>query len=205
MAYEFPAFRADFVAAWSAPDDCFRAFQYYAHGLKQGPNHGLTIGLVEFLKSDVARFGSVFGDDPNAPIHHSSGGRIFTTPIAGAWKIYFNDAFILGGIHSHGRFELAAVKDWEPWIQTQVRDQVANAGQLDVWNAHGSDDFPMRVTQREVFALNMFGYTGEASLVNGRRQFRCTDPARASSATLVAYKSAVEELMGALSQQRVTP
>lgn len=198
MAYEFPSFRSDFVAAWGAPDDCFRAFQYYVHGLRQGPNHGLTIGLVEFLKSDVARHGSVFGDNPHAPIHHDSAGKIFTTSMTGVWKIYFNDAFILGGIHSHGRFELAAVKDWEPWVQKEVREQVGDVGQLDVWNAHGSADFPMRVTQREVFALNIFGYEGDAALVNGRRQFRCTDTARASAATLVAYKSAVDSLMGAM-------
>lgn len=200
MAYEYPEFRRDFIAAWSVPEDCWRAFKYYVHGLKQGPNHGLTIGLVEFLKGDVAAHGSVFGTDASAPIAHDRSGKIFTTPMDGAWKIYFNDAFILGGIHSHGRFELAAVTEWEPWVKQKVKDPVDGQNQLDIWNPHASADFPMRVTQREVFALNIFGFEGMSGLNgNGRREFKCKDPGRASKATLVEYKNAVEAFVGAMS------
>jgi hypothetical protein len=34
---------------------------------------------------------------------------------------------------------------------------------------------------------------------NGRREFKCKDPGRASKATLVEYKNAVEAFVGAMS------
>ncbi|WP_374401580.1 hypothetical protein [Niveibacterium sp.] len=197
MAYEtFVAFKSDFLAAhkstyqFDAKADFAQAaaaFRYYLHGLEQGARSGLNIGLIEHLQELLAKNKSVF-----------DGGGIFVdTSNQDRWRLFYNDAFILGGIHSHGPFTLVHTDRLEHGWVAAGKDQrmgFAGAKQLDF---HTGDTPYLRVTQREVLALNIFGYAGSPG-EDGSMAFKCTNPQLADSATFVRYKNEVGDLEGAL-------
>jgi hypothetical protein len=92
------------------------------------------------------------------------------TMMGNKWSIWLNDAFILGGIHSHAVFHL-------------VSDIGSLAGDPNA-------QFPFNVTQRELIGLLTFGYSGSA-LIKGS-EYTCTDTQLADAAT---FKSYVKEML----------
>ncbi|MEM9379638.1 MAG: hypothetical protein AAGB93_06765 [Planctomycetota bacterium] len=201
MAYtDFQDFKLDFKTAYPETEDpdVFLAHCYYTHGLKQGAKAGLTIGLVEHLRGKLAQLGSVL----------ESGGQIFVDErkVRNRWRIHHNDSFILGGIHSLGTFELVSVNELETkWKETQpdqgsftnADGRTQAARQLD-FVADPKSKYPLRVTQREVLALNTFGYVGAE--VDGSMQFTLPEKNRATAeaATLTTYTKEVKSLVEAL-------
>ena len=189
MAYgTYVRFAQDFIQTWGSESDVQgrEAFGYYMKGLEQGPEHGLTIGLIPILeKVHIPILGSAF-----------DGGRIFVDQTdLGRWRIYLNDCFILGGIHSHGDFRLVGVNE----VLTGDDSLVANPGnqpQLD-YVKDPKAKYNLKVTQREVLGLNTFGYSNGA-VVNGVRIFKCTQPDAADGATLKSYREAVTQMEEAL-------
>lgn len=188
MAYScFGEFARDFDQTWGKESGAqvLDAYKIYLHGLEQGGAAGLTIGLIQNLEDQLKSGGSVF-----------DGGKIFVDQrhVKGGdnrWKIFLNDCFILGGIHSGGAFVLVGLD--------QIVDHtsmVKKPGQLDyVKDPNGK--YPLKVTQREVLALNNFGYSG-GDIVDGKRTFTCTSPDLASAARLRTYKSLVDTFTTAL-------
>lgn len=202
MAYDnFSKFFMDFNKCY--PDAGYeqgvRAFTYYCHGLNQGTEGGLTIGLIEHLQEKIKQMGSVLGASKDDPAWHNSTGKIFVDESnQNKWRIWHNDAFILGGIHSHGSFQLVAVNDFEKWFKDKYEEKLGfnGARQLDFVTAIDPEDkYPLRVTQREVIGVNSFGYTGSGS---DSTTFVCKITSQADSATLVKYQKAVNSLTRAL-------
>lgn len=193
MAYgTYVAFAQDFIQTWGSESDVQgrTAFGVYVHGLKQGPGDGLTIGLIPILeKVHIPALGSVF-----------DGGQIFVdTTKKNRWRIFLNDCFILGGIHSHGDFRLVGVNEVltgtdDPW-KSMVEDP-GNQPQLD-YVKDPQAKYNLKVTQREVIGLNTFGYSG-GPVVNGVRTFTCTQPDAADAASLSSYREAVTQMEEAL-------
>jgi hypothetical protein len=188
MAYScFGEFSRDFDQTWGKVDGAqvFDAYKIYLHGLKQGSSDGLTIGLIQNLEDELKRGGSVFeGGKIFVDQRHWKGGD-------SRWKIFLNDCFILGGVHSQGAFVLVGLD--------QIVDHtsmVKKAGQLD-YVKDPTGDYPLKVTQREVLALNNFGYSG-GGIVDGKRTFTCTNPNLASAARLKNYKSLVDMFTAAV-------
>jgi hypothetical protein len=173
-----------------------RAYTYYLHGLAQGERSGLTIGLIAHLQDDLRQGGSVFGAIGTTGAHDPN-GRIFVAPVDSLWTVYFNDAFIIGGIHSHGDFTLVAANILEPSVLPEVAAQMpAGARQLDVvFNPDGN--YPLRVTQRECIALGLFGYSATEQ-ANGSVIYHCATVAAADGATLTQYVQQVNALTAAL-------
>ncbi len=93
------------------------------------------------------------------------------TMMGNKWSIWLNDAFILGGIHSHAVFSL-----------------VSNVNLKGDLNAQ----FPFNVTQRELLGLCKFGYSGIAGDLKAGTQYKCTDTQLADAAM---FKSYVEEML----------
>ncbi|MEM1450709.1 MAG: hypothetical protein AAF726_24205 [Planctomycetota bacterium] len=202
MAYtNFNDFKLDFQTAYPNTEEsqAFLAHCYYTHGLKQGAKSGLTIGLIQHLREKLLQLGSVL----------ESGGQIFVDEREGKvnrWKIHHNDSFILGGIHSLGTFELVSVYEQETKWKETYEDQgsftnkdgrTEAARQLD-FVADPTSQYPLRVTQREVMALNIFGYIGEEQ--NGSMCFTLPEKNKpiAEGATLTTYAAEVKALVTAL-------
>lgn len=201
MAYNtYDAFARDFNQTWGAERGNVEprsAYNIYTHGLNQGPTNGLTIGLIPILEqAHIPNLGSVF-----------EGGQIFVDdlpPPQNRWRIFLNDCFILGGIHSHGEFRLVGVNSV---VDTPNSGLVADPGAQPQLN-HVRDpqaQFNLKVTQREVIGLNTFGYTGGNFTVQNERRFRCARPDLADAATLRAYRDEVERVEGALRAGPVPP
>jgi len=189
MAYKnYITFAQDFLQTWGGESDINGrdAFAIYVHGLKQGPQDGLTIGLIPVLeKSIIPKDKSVF-----------DGGKIFVDMTEQRrWRIFLNDCFILGGIHSHGDFRLAGVDEVITGDKTLV-DKPGSRPQLD-YVKNPKDKYNLKVTQREVLGLNTFGYTG-GGIVDGYRVFKCTQPDAADGATLRSYRKIVTQMEDAL-------
>lgn len=202
MAYNnFNAFARDFNQTWGdfepadlrvAPEV---AYNIYTHGLNQGPRHGLTIGLIPILRrAHIPNLNSVF-----------DGGRIFVCDRdPSRWRIFLNDCFILGGIHSHGEFRLVGMNSV---VDDPDAGLVADPGDQPQLN-HVRDpqtQFNLKVTQREVIGLNTFGYTGANFAIQNERRFRCARPDLADAATLRAYRHEAERVEGALRAGPVPP
>ena len=205
MAYDkFSEFFMDFNKAYpnAGYEQSVRAFTYYCHGLKQGGAGGLTIGLIQHLQEKLKHLKSVMGKSKTDPAWHNSDGKIFVDESAkqNKWKIWHNDSFILGGIHSHGPFELVAPNCFEAWFEEKFGDIAtlgfAGARQLDFVTSEDADEaYPLRVTQREVIGLNEFGYVGSGE---GLTTFVCRQEPNADSANLVDYRKAVGSVTSAL-------
>lgn len=95
------------------------------------------------------------------------------------WSIWLNDAFILGGIHSHSVFHL-------------VSDINSLAGNPN------DAQYPFKVTQRELIGLLKFGYSGSAPHLKGT-EYKCTNTQLADGATFKAY---VDEMLSQESKLR---
>lgn len=187
MAYSsFAEFAGDFNKTWGKEDGAqvFVAWGIYKHGLTQGGTEGLTIGLIPNLKQLIDEKGSVF-----------DGGGIFVDQRHwkgdNRWKIFLNDCFILGGVHSQGDFVLVGLNeivDHSSMVQKQ--------GQLD-YVKDPNAQYSLKVTQREVLGINSFGYSG-GNNEGGKRVFKCTIPQLANSARLSTYKVIVDGFTEAL-------
>lgn len=187
MAYSsFAEFSQDFNSTWGREEGArvFVAWKIYLHGLTQGGAEGLTIGLIPNLTQLIADEGSVF-----------EGGKIFVDMRHwkgdNRWKIFLNDCFIIGGVHSLGDFVLVGLD--------QIVDHgslVQEEGQLD-YVKDPDGQFPLKVTQREVLGITNFGYGG-GDVEDGRRLFQCTNQQLAGTARLKAYKTIVDQFETAL-------
>jgi len=100
------------------------------------------------------------------------------TMMGNKWSIWLNDAFILGGIHTHAVFHL-----------------VSNLNLKGDSNAQ----FPFNVTQRELLGLCKFGYSGMEGELKAGTEYKCTDTQLADAAT---FKSYVEEMLSQESRVR---
>lgn len=188
MAYSsFAEFSKDFNKTWGGEDGAqvFVAWKIYKHGLVQGGAEGLTIGLIPNLQQLIEEKGSVFdGGGIFVDMRHWKGDN--------RWKIFLNDCFILGGVHSLGDFVLVGLD--------QIVDHssmVQQPGQLDyVKDPNGR--YPLKVTQREVLGITSFGYNG-GTITDGKRVFTCENPQLAGAARLNTYKSIVDGFEAALS------
>lgn len=201
MAYKnFTKFFLDFNRCHPGAgyEQGIRAYTYYCHGLNQGAEDGLTIGLIGHLQDKIKQMGSVMGTSSDDPSWHNSAGKIFVDQYnKGKWRIWHNDAFILGGIHSHGNFQLVAVNAFEKWFKDKFDEHIfKGARQLDfITSKDPKEEYPLRVTQREVIGLNSFGYLGSGdSTIN----FTCKKTKLADAATLYKYQKAVNSLTKAL-------
>lgn len=202
MAYKnFTKFFLDFNKCYpkAGYEQGVRAYTYYCHGLNQGSTDGLTIGLITHLQDKIKQMGSVMGTSAEDASWHNSAGKIFVDESSkGKWQIWHNDAFILGGIHSHGNFQLVAPNAFEKWFEDKFGDQLGfdGARQLDfITSRDPKEKFPLRVTQREVIGLNSFGYTGSGTSTTS---FVCKNTKQADDATLYMYQKKVNSLTKAL-------
>ena len=188
MAYTgFPEFAKDFQQTWGSADgaEVFVAWKIYNHGLTQGGAEGLTIGLIPNLTQQIKDKGSVFdGGGIFVDERHWKGGD-------NRWKIFLNDCFILGGIHSRGDFALVGLNEI-----VDHSSLVQKPGQLD-YVKDPNAVYSLKVTQREVLGLNSFGYSG-GSNENGKRIFKCTNVQLADGARLGEYKTIVDGFTEAL-------
>jgi hypothetical protein len=100
------------------------------------------------------------------------------TMMGNKWSIWLNDAFILGGIHTHAVFHL-----------------VSNLNLKRDPNAQ----FPFNVTQRELLGLCKFGYSGMEGELKAGTEYKRTDTQLADAAT---FKSYVEEMLSQESRVR---
>jgi len=87
------------------------------------------------------------------------------TMLGNRWSIWLNDAFILGGIHSHVPFSLVS--------------DVSDYGDA-------KSDFAFNVTQRELIGLITFGYSRGEPTASGTG-YKCTNTPLADGATFRAY------------------
>ena len=204
MAYKRKDFVKDMKAAWpNVPElELHFGYLYYANAISQATKGGLTIGLIPNLKDEIESMGSIFD---------SSKGRMC---VGNGWKIHYNDSFILGGIHGHCDFTLVGTDKWiTPGGEDDPNSQlVANK---DV-KKHIVKDQPtplqldyvaenmipvsygcLKVTQREVAALNIFGYSVKEE-AGGKRVFNCTNIGKADKATMVDYVKHVKALQKAI-------
>lgn len=98
-----------------------------------------------------------------------TGGSIMNS---GNWTMLVNDAWLLGGVHSHTEFQLASSRTMD-----------------NVYNVAGAFMGQMTVTGRELTGLAVFGYTvrrlpiGEVAV--------CTNPGLASMADFATYRQHV--------------
>lgn len=181
-------FTKDFEATWSQDgggNHVMTAWRVYLNGLKQGiESGGASIGLIENLQKLLKEQGSVF-----------DGGKIFVDQSSrNRWRIFLNDCFILGGVHSTGPFTLVGLD--------QIVDHasmVQKEGQLDYVKDPNSQ-YPLKVTQREVLGITSFGYSG-GDIEEGKRVFTCTGDLHqtlARTARLSTYKEIVGDFEAAL-------
>ncbi len=188
MAYSsFAEFSGDFDKTWGKEEGAhvFVAWSIYKHGLTQGGAEGLTIGLIPNLEKIIEEKGSVFdGGKIFVDQRHWKGGNT-------RWKIFLNDCFILGGIHSRGEFVLVGLNEI-----VDHSSMVQKPGQLD-YVKDPNARYSLKVTQREVLGLNSFGYSGGDN-EDGKRVFTCTVPQLADAARLSTYKSIVDGFTEAL-------
>lgn len=205
QTYKNPhSFFVDFQRAWGAeikPKDSlsrksFHAFAYYLAGLRLGgmDAKGLSIGLTEKLKktSEWKNNGS-----QASIMEHPESGTLFITEKKGLWEVYYNDSFILGGIHSLSRkgftvrFASESETDFKPPENTEIFEKISKGyNQLDI--ADMTKDYPFCVTQREILGLLHFGYDNAVE-VNGDRVFYLSDATKAKNATLVEYKRFMDQ------------
>jgi len=184
-------FIVDFKNAWDAPDDeAITAYVYYCAGLRLGRDGvGLSIGLVEMLKKSP-EWQAGGPNEAASVLRNPEKGKLFITDKPDLWKIQFNDAFILGGVHSKGQFKAHNTADVESTFKSTTefaRYALEGYNQLDFYT--DNKDFPLRVTQREMAGLIMFGYD---NTVSGKDTlFNCVDPVKADQATCQAYKNGV--------------
>ncbi len=201
MAHTRASFLADFDTTWRTiingnPHSPYRNSPFQAAHVGWGhyqtaltnARAGLIqkIGLFPHLQPLLPNFGSAFDNPP---------GRLFITRQGQqGWQLYFNDCFILGGIHGHATFELqnydvpingdpelAAVNQIQPGFE-----QLDHIGQ-------NAPAYRLKVTQREVFGLNCFGYS-EQNSQNNIRRMTCQLQPKADAATLRSYKEIVDEM-----------
>jgi hypothetical protein len=107
------------------------------------------------------------------------------------WRIFLNDCFILGGVHSKGDFILVGLKEI-----VDHSSMVKKPGQLD-YVKDPKAKYSLKVTQREVLGINSFGYSGGDN-EHGKCVFKCTIPQLANSARLSEYKLLVDGFAAAL-------
>ncbi len=206
MAHTLPTFLTDFDSTWRATITGDRTSPYRTSPFQAahvGWGHYQTaltnaragrpqkIGLFPYLQPLLPNFGSAFDNPP---------GRLFITRQGQqGWQLYFNDCFILGGIHGHATFELenydVSLEDHELAQDYEFRDR-ANFNQLD-HIAHTAPGYRLKVTQREVLGLNSFGYS-EQNSNNHVRTMTCQLQADADAATLQSYKHLVDEMAAVL-------
>ena len=92
---------------------------------------------------------------------------------ANLWSLLANDAWLLGGIQAHTEFHLASPLRWE-----------------NLWDKRGNR---MTVTAREVIGISSFGYSIIRPVPQLEAIAQCTEEIKAKSATLAAYKKAVQK------------
>jgi hypothetical protein len=90
------------------------------------------------------------------------------------WTMLVNDAFLLGGIHSHTDFQLASPRT------------LAN-----IYNSDGNYAGQMTVTGRELTALAVFGYTIQQLPIG--EVGACTNTALADMADFATYRQNVDQ------------
>lgn len=198
MAYTRKEFVNDIGAAYPALSEleCNFAYLYYLNARSQIQD-GVTIGLLQHLKDEVKKLGSIFDD-----------GKMC---VGDGWKIHFNDSFILGGIHGHCDFKLVGFNKWiMPGGPDDKNSQLVpeRGAKKDVVPGYSGVQLDyvadnmipvsygcLKVTQREIFALNEFGYRSEDAGDN--RIFKCTNHVSADSASLRDYVALVGDLQTA--------
>lgn len=186
MAYEFNDFSTDLQIMFPniTKTQVEESFKYYNLGRKMG---NFSIGLLDNLKPLEPALGTIFDAIP---------GVLCT---GNGWTIHINDSYILGGVHSHADFFLVSHNTWLPAQGNNKSLQAKGAGtvgnQLDyVSDAMMTDQYgPIKVTQREVIALNIFGYTRNPAGI-----FKCTHPNLADQAKIPIYICEVNEICSAL-------
>ena len=173
------------------------AYTYYMHGYMQAENgDGLTLGLIEHLKDAVRKYGSVL-DGAADGSNHNPDGQIFTTTRDGVWQVFYNDSFVLGGIHAYAPATLVGLNKFENKFMEQMRDKGQKTGfsgalQLDF----GVDRYGLRVTQREILGLTHFGY--ERGTVGDKTGFKCVYKKSADNATLYEYERLISGIVTAM-------
>jgi hypothetical protein len=100
-----------------------------------------------------------------------TGGPIMNTS---SWTLLVNDAWVLGGIHSHTDFYLASPRTLE-----------------NIYNVEGNFAGQMTVTGRELTGLRVFGYTMQA-LQLGEAAV-CTTPDLANMADFATYRQHIAQ------------
>jgi hypothetical protein len=116
-------------------------------------------GIDNALQNNMGRMNEVF-----------TGGAIMNS---GNWTMLVNDAWVLGGVHSHTSFYLASERTMD-----------------NIYNVGGPYHGQMTVTGRELTGLAVFGYTVRA-LPLGEVAV-CTNPALADMADFATYRQHVD-------------
>lgn len=172
-------------------------YYYYQAGRAVGRRGALKIGLYQHLTPLLAAQGSVFDVPPPPRFGGTRGfsgapaGNLFVerTGQSNRWKLFFNDCFILGGVHERAQFQLVnptmAIND-----DTLEQNPAAGFAQLD-YITENAPSWKLKVTQREVLGLTAFGYSSDNAM-GYRRDFQCVKPAEADAATLPGYKQLVD-------------
>ncbi len=205
MAYNRKEFVKDMKKAYpNVPElELHFGYLYYANALSQFGLGGLTIGLIPNLKKEIEEMGSIFD---------SSAGRMC---VGDGWKIHYNDSFIMGGIHGHCDFTLVGANKWiEPGGKGDPNRQLVSNkdASKNVINGHSTalqldyvseNMIPvsygcLKVTQREIAALNLFGYSIQEDKANGNRVYNCTNVGKADAATMEEYVEHVSALQKAI-------
>lgn len=163
------------------------SYEKYLHGRNVGP---FKIGILEHINPLIPQLGTIFDSVP---------GVLCTGT---GWTIEINDSYILGGIHSHANFTLVAHNRWlkpsgaNAALQGRTAGVAKGANQLDyVADAMMTDPYgTLKVTQRELLALNIFGYSRQ----DNSPVFRCTNHRLADQASFPLYLCEVNELSDAI-------
>ena len=199
-------FTRDFILAYPSHSSHTKkkhiamAYAYYMHGFMQGKEgEGLMLGLIAHLKDAVKKYGSVLDDPADNKSKHNKKGKIFTTTRNGVWQIFYNDAFVLGGIHAHAPAVLVGLNKFENGFMEKVIEKgqttgFDNALQLDF----GIDKYGLRVTQREILGLINFGY--KRGNVGDNTGFKCVNTKIADNASLYEYERLISGIVSAMGE-----
>ncbi len=127
----------------------------------------LLIGRVQHLQAAglYAKVAEIVGD--RTLFHGSAQGNLLQMD---KWALVMNDAWILGGVHRQGLFQLASPR---------VMD--------NLWNKDGY----FIVTAREIIGLLHFGYQFEQ--IGMYQCFVSKSPVRATSADLIKYDALIKK------------
>ena len=164
-----------------------QGWDYYRTAQVKARTGALKLGLYQNLLPLLGQFQSVF-DQPNR-------GRLFIERPndQGHWELYYNDCFILGGVHAQAQFELMDANRVMALPELATANQIHNGfNQMDYIGTN-APQWRFKVTQREIMGLNEFGYTSDNA--NGNvRTFQCQLPPKAGAATLRGYKRMVDDM-----------